>query len=82
MYGVISDLNMHEIRPSLFNIRGRPQEVNGLADSIRQKGLLQSIIVRTSKGNDYFEIVAGYRRYLAYKTLGWKKISCLYILNQ
>jgi ParB family transcriptional regulator, chromosome partitioning protein len=45
-----------------------------LAKSIQQKGLLQTILVRTLDG--YFEIVAGTRRFCACKALGWKKIAC------
>jgi ParB family chromosome partitioning protein len=44
--------------------------------SIRQKGLLQPILVRRT--DDYFEIVAGHRRFEACKRLRWKKIpSCI-----
>ena len=42
--------------------------------SIQQKGLLQPIIVRSKHMN--FEVVAGNRRLLACKKLGWKKITC------
>jgi ParB family chromosome partitioning protein len=42
--------------------------------SIKEKGLLQPIVVR-SKGK-YYEIVAGNRRYKACTTLGWRKIVC------
>jgi ParB family chromosome partitioning protein len=44
-----------------------------LRQSIQQKGLLQPILVRTLNG--YFEIVAGNRRFRAFKALGWKKIA-------
>ena len=36
--------------------------------------LLQSIIVRTKE--HHFQVIAGSRRYLACKSLGWKKIAC------
>jgi ParB family chromosome partitioning protein len=42
--------------------------------SIKEKGLLQPIVVR-AKGK-YYEIVAGNRRYKACTTLGWRKIVC------
>ena len=45
-----------------------------MANSIRQHGLLQPLVVRTK--DDYFEIVAGCTRYLACKSLHWKKIPC------
>ena len=44
------------------------------ANSINQKGLLQPIVVRSN--GEFFEIVAGNRRYHACRTLGWRKIAC------
>ena len=46
-----------------------------LKESIDREGLLQPIIVRPS--GDKYEIVAGHRRYLACKELGWEKIPCI-----
>ena len=43
-----------------------------LADSIKNKGLLEEILVRPK--NNYFEIVHGERRWGACKLLGWKTI--------
>ena len=45
-----------------------------LSSSIKVNGLLQPILVRTKE--NYFEIVAGSRRYNACKSLGWRKILC------
>ncbi len=56
------------------SIRRSMVDIESLAASIQHRGLLQPIIVRTIDG--HFEIVAGNRRYLACKKLGWKKISC------
>ena len=56
------------------NIRRCTRDIEQLSASIQQRGLLQPVIVRTVDA--YFEIVAGNRRYLACKTLGWKKITC------
>ena len=69
------DLNLSELRPPLNQIRG-VDNLNGLMRSILEKGLLQPIIVRMINDKNYYEIVAGYRRYLACKKLGWKKIPC------
>src|SRR5438105_7298970 len=72
--GVIEDLNMHSIKPSLRPVRHNFAGIDALANSIMQKGLLQPILVRTTE--DLFEIVAGNRRYQACKNLGWRKILC------
>jgi ParB family transcriptional regulator, chromosome partitioning protein len=47
-------------------------ELEDIASSIRRHGLSQLIIVRTK---DHFEVIAVSRRYLACKSLGWKKIA-------
>lgn len=41
------------------------EELDGLAESIRQKGVIQPLIVRRKMGRDVYEIVAGERRWRA-----------------
>ncbi len=41
------------------------EELEGLAESIRQKGVIQPLIVRRKMGRDVYEIVAGERRWRA-----------------
>jgi ParB family transcriptional regulator, chromosome partitioning protein len=72
--GLIEDVQIYKIRPSSFYYRFIETEMNELLHSIKEKGLLQPIIVR-SKG-EYYEIVAGNRRYEACISLGWRKIIC------
>lgn len=70
--GIIEDVDIHKIKKSEY--LQRSTSIDALYDSIKEKGLLQPIIVRPK--NDNFEIVAGNRRYEACKKLGWKKIIC------
>ena len=49
-------------------------DVTELAESIEERGLLQPILVRPI-GQDKYEVVAGQRRLLACKQLGWKTIE-------
>ena len=70
--GIIEDVDINKIKKSEY--LQRSTSIDALYDSIQEKGLLQPIIVRPQ--NDYFEIVAGNRRYDACKKLGWKKIIC------
>jgi len=51
------------------------EKVRELAENIREQGLLQSPLVR-KVGNEY-EIIAGDRRILAVKKLGWSEIECV-----
>jgi ParB family transcriptional regulator, chromosome partitioning protein len=71
--GFIEDINISNIK-HVQNIGRKVEDIEELALSIHQKGLLQPILVRTVEG--YFEIVAGNRRFHACKTLGWTKIAC------
>lgn len=43
----------------------QPEALQELADSLRQKGVIQPLIVRRIQGDDRFEIVAGERRWRA-----------------
>lgn len=52
-----------------------PEKVRELAESIRESGLLQPVLLRPSNGR--FEIVAGDRRYLAHKLLDRKEIKAI-----
>jgi ParB family chromosome partitioning protein len=73
--GSVEDINLSEIvlPPSL--LRSNLNGVEELAESIKNVGLLQPIIVRVNDAHS-FEIVAGYRRFNACKKLGWRKITC------
>src|SRR5471030_2126953 len=56
------------LRPNKLQPRKRfaPEELNDLADSVREKGVLQPILVRPVKGEaNSYEIVAGERRWRA-----------------
>lgn len=80
--GLLVDVDLYRIRHSSSSLRSGTTLYNSklliseLAKSIAQQGLLQPIIVRTQRGSDYFEIVAGNRRYEACRALGWRKIVC------
>jgi ParB family chromosome partitioning protein len=50
-------------------------ELEGLAASIRENGLLQPLVVRPSAGaTDRFELVVGERRFRAVSRLGWEDV--------
>lgn len=72
--GILEDININKIRHSSFKIRESSVGLKDLADSIRQFGLLQPIIVRPML-NEY-EVVAGNRRLAASSQLRLRKISC------
>jgi len=61
----ISILNIDDILPNRFQprIQFNDKNINELADSIKEHGVIQPIVVR--KISDKFEIIAGERRYKA-----------------
>jgi ParB family transcriptional regulator, chromosome partitioning protein len=76
-FGQVEYLNISDIQLSPYSCRNSNDvSVKNLSYSIKQHGLLQPIIVRTKDGDTCFEIVAGSTRYLACKSLNWKKIPC------
>ena len=74
MLGVIEDVEISNIKQSPISCRRFVGSVSELGNSIRGKGLLQPIVVRTK--DSHFEIVSGNRRLQACKSLGWRKIIC------
>jgi ParB family chromosome partitioning protein len=54
------------------------EELGELADSIRQRGIIQPIVVRAIKGtNDQYEIVAGERRWRAAQRAGLHEVPII-----
>lgn len=72
-------LPIDQIHPSPNNPRERLTDIEDLANSIRQVGLIQPIVVQPLIGDGFeeWQIVAGHRRYAALKTLGWLTVPCL-----
>ncbi len=54
-----------EPNPQQPRLDFKRDELDSLADSIRQKGVIQPLIVRRKPGRDVYEIVAGERRWRA-----------------
>ena len=54
-----------EPNPQQPRLDFKREELESLADSIRQKGVIQPLIVRRKPGRDVYEIVAGERRWRA-----------------
>ena len=65
---------MSLLKPFQFNMRNDVGNLADLSYSIKEKGLLQPILVRNIQL--HYEIIAGHRRYEACKKLGWRKIIC------
>ncbi|MHB2037395.1 MAG: ParB/RepB/Spo0J family partition protein, partial [Nitrososphaerales archaeon] len=63
------------IDPPKATLRDYQEGINELAASIREKGLIQPILIRPM--GDRFEVVAGARRLEACRQLRWGRIPCI-----
>jgi ParB family chromosome partitioning protein len=72
---LVQQIPVDQIRPSSHQARKNFDEasLNGLAQSLKEEGLLQAITVR--KVGEFFELVSGERRWRAAKLLGWSTIE-------
>lgn len=83
MSGAVTNLGgfvaipLDAIRPSPNNPRTDLYDIDELALSIRETGLLQPIVVQRIPGTDHYQIVAGHRRREACARLGWAKAPCI-----
>jgi len=74
--GISDDLPVSKIRYSTNSLRAKPLDGGDeLVNSIKLRGLLHPILVR-SNNDSQFEVVAGNRRLYACRALKWKKIAC------
>jgi len=74
--GEAQRLKVSAIRPNPKQPRRAfaPSELEELAQSIAQNGLLQPLLVRPAPGRaNHYELVAGERRLRAVRKLGWKE---------
>ena len=76
----VKEIDINLLYVSEFNVRKTLEtdeddtSISDLSNDIRNNGLINPITVR--KIDDKYEIIAGQRRYLAYKLLDRDKISC------
>ncbi|GAJ26394.1 chromosome (plasmid) partitioning protein ParB [Liquorilactobacillus sucicola DSM 21376 = JCM 15457] len=74
----ITELPLEQIIPNRFQPRKvfADDKINELAETIREHGLLQPIIVRQYEP-EHYEIIAGERRFRAVTQLEWEKVPAL-----
>ena len=68
-------IELEKIVPNPQQARSELGNIEELKASIREKGVLEPILVRPYEGN--YEIIAGERRYRASKSIGLKEIPCI-----
>jgi ParB family chromosome partitioning protein len=75
----VHQIPLPELRPNINQPRSRfrEEEIAELANSIREKGILQPLLVRQQHG--HYEIVAGERRFRAAQALDMATVPCLVV---
>ncbi|RII32826.1 ParB/RepB/Spo0J family partition protein [Clostridium chromiireducens] len=68
------ELDINSLVPSQNNFYGI-REIEELAESIKESGLMHNLVVR-KLDNGKYEIISGERRYRALKSLGYDKVPC------
>ena len=68
------EIDIDSLIPSKNNFYGIRQ-IEDLAASIKENGLMHNLVVRKAS-EDKYEIISGERRYQALKELGYKKVPC------
>jgi len=66
---------LEKIDPNPQQARSEMGDINDLMASIKEKGILEPILVRPKHGR--YEIIAGERRFMASRKLGLKDIPCI-----
>ncbi|MEN1976881.1 ParB/RepB/Spo0J family partition protein [Cellulomonas sp. P4] len=71
----LARVRTRDLQPDPNNPRDEVTDVQALADSIRQVGLLQPIIARRAADGTHLVVVCGHRRLAAIKALGWADVD-------
>jgi ParB family chromosome partitioning protein len=74
----VQELTLAQIRPNPYQPRTvfRPEELKELADSMKEQGVLQPVLVVKAKDGHY-ELISGERRLRAAQSLGWRSIPAI-----
>ena len=75
----ITNINTEKLLPNPYQPRRKfeSEEMLSLADSIKENGILQPLLIRRINNSDYFEIIAGERRLRAAILAGLEKVPCV-----
>ena len=75
--GKLYELALSIVTPDVNQPRKSFKNIDSLADSIKENGVIQPIIVTSKKAGGTHHIIAGERRYLASKQAGLTTIPCI-----
>ncbi|WP_150463651.1 ParB/RepB/Spo0J family partition protein [Francisella sp. XLW-1] len=75
--GQLFELPLNLVKPDANQPRKTFKNIDSLAESIRENGVIQPIIVTAKKNDGAHHIIAGERRYLASQKAGLTTIPCI-----
>ncbi|MEY8717235.1 ParB/RepB/Spo0J family partition protein [Francisella philomiragia] len=75
--GQLFELPLNLVKPDINQPRKTFKNIDSLAESIRENGVIQPIIVTAKKDDGVHHIIAGERRYLASQKAGLTTIPCI-----
>lgn len=73
----LAAITVAELHPSPNNPREHLTDIDDLAASIKEAGLIQPIVVQKIPGQSGYQVLAGHRRLAAVKRLGWESVPCI-----
>jgi len=73
--GVVMQVELSKLFVGKTNVRKTPGDVGDLVDSVKEKGILEPVLVRPVGGR--FELIVGSRRFEAAKIVGLKRIPAV-----
>ena len=68
---------IEDIHPNADQPRKDRGDISGLVNSVREKGVLEPLLVRHIIETDKYMIVAGERRYHAARAAGLREVPCI-----
>jgi len=68
---------IEQLQPNADQPRKDRGEMKGLVDSVREKGVLEPLLVRHIPGSQKYMIIAGERRYHAARSAGLREVPCI-----
>lgn len=76
---MVQRVPVDKIHPNRYQARKKfnTESLSELADSIKERGLLQPITVWKDMGDDYYELIAGERRWRAARLAGMSEIDAI-----
>lgn len=75
--GTLKTIKLNELLPDPNQPRKSFKNIDALAASMEQKGMIQPIIVTPKKKDGFYHIIAGERRFRAAKEAGFSAVPCI-----